>query len=66
MKEGKRKGREEASHSCISQHFQASVHIGWRDGTGMNESNKPRQAKMDGGTRRIIYRLRDDLPHYSV
>lgn len=33
----------------------------------MNESNKPRQARMDRGKSRIIFcPLRDDLPRYSV
>lgn len=33
----------------------------------MNESNKPRQARMDRGKSRIIFcPLRDDLPRYSA
>lgn len=40
---------------------------GWGEGTQMNESNNPRQARMDRGKSRIIFcPLRDDLPCYSV
>lgn len=69
--EGKKQWRrsydKQAAHHCISLHFQASVHKGCGDGTQMNESNKPRQARMDRIKCRIIFRtLRDDRSRYSV